>query len=158
MSDGPLYWKYVTICPLCHHAGWICEKCKLPVHCQDSTHRNKHTKFDNTKFRYVGRSYGVGSSVGLVDTEWTDHDVNLGYSYQEQGYTSSAECIYNESSRWEIEKMMDKGSLKALPNIFLAHGYFPNSDWDVINKSPGFPESYDGLDFYSLVDLDDGKV
>ena len=67
----------------------------------DGSLRN-HSRFDSTRFGYVGRSYGVGGSVGLVDHEWTSRPTTQGYNYTESGYITNASCSYNASSLWRI--------------------------------------------------------
>ncbi|RDW63777.1 hypothetical protein BP6252_11322 [Coleophoma cylindrospora] len=45
-------------------------------------------KGNNSNFTYHGRSYGMGSSVGLVDMELTIHQHIKAYRYFETGYNS----------------------------------------------------------------------
>ena len=71
-----------------------------------------HAKYDNSRYSIVGRSYGVGSSVGLPantsrQIEEIVEDVhfvpNLAqFSYEEIGYRAEVSCIVNQSSLWEI--------------------------------------------------------
>ncbi|RDW59537.1 hypothetical protein BP6252_12624 [Coleophoma cylindrospora] len=55
-------------------------------------------KGDNSNFTYHGRSYGMGSSVGLVDKGLTIHQHIIAYSYFETGYQSNFTCTRNISS------------------------------------------------------------
>ena len=62
-----------------------------------------HLKNDRSNFTYVGRSYGVGSLVGLEEKT----DLRLakgvqGYSYHEMGYLGSVNCTYNASSLFDL--------------------------------------------------------
>ena len=59
-------------------------------------------KFDNSQFTYTGRSYGVGASVGLGDELIQDDGLWISYSYTEYGYEAVVNCIYNQSSQFEL--------------------------------------------------------
>ena len=61
---------------------------------------SRHTKVDNTGYVYVGRSYGVGASVGLVDKNFVKSSVN--YTFHETGLDANVSCIYNTSSAFNI--------------------------------------------------------
>lgn len=65
----------------------------------------QHSKLDNTHYEYIGRSYGVGSSVGLVDDAMQDDNLATAYSYQEVGYELDAKCIYNKTSGFIIKDL-----------------------------------------------------
>ncbi|KAM6505134.1 hypothetical protein FSOLCH5_015052 [Fusarium solani] len=47
-----------------------------------------HEKLDSTGYTYVGRSYGVGSSVGLGQVNFKEGRDLLGWKYQEVGYAA----------------------------------------------------------------------
>ena len=57
-----------------------------------------HSKFDNTQYTYLGRSYGVGSAIGLGDDIITSNSLATHYVYQELGYSTHVNCIYNRSN------------------------------------------------------------
>ncbi|KUJ08795.1 uncharacterized protein LY89DRAFT_658493 [Mollisia scopiformis] len=59
-----------------------------------------HSKNDNSNYTYVGRSYGVGSSVGLSDEAL--QNTTLKYQYTENGYHAAVDCIYNASSQLRL--------------------------------------------------------
>ena len=80
----------------------------------------QHAKLDNTRYTYNGRSFGVGSSVGLTDSAITDNPLALSYVYQENGLRVDVECIYNTSSEFAIEG-------ETLTNIYAVRGFLPNS-------------------------------
>lgn len=80
-----------------------------------------HEKLDKSKFAYIGRSYGIGSSIGLMDEEILDNNLALGYAFQEMGYEASVNCIYNASSEFSLSPTVD--SL-----IYAASGPLPDSD------------------------------
>ena len=62
----------------------------------------QHPKFDNTRYTYNGRSYGVGASAGLADSPITDDPLALSYMFQENGLRADVECIYNSSTEFVI--------------------------------------------------------
>ena len=80
----------------------------------------QHSKFDNTRYTYNGRSYGVGASVGLVDGNITESLLALSYVYQENGLRADVECIYNSSTDFVIAGESD-------PNIYPVAGFLPDS-------------------------------
>lgn len=71
-----------------------------------------HEKFDNSRYSFNGRSYGVGSSVGLpavhlrrAQSEAGDvyNMTNLAhFSYEEVGYKTEVSCMVNDTSAWNI--------------------------------------------------------
>ena len=80
----------------------------------------KHAKFDNTRYTYNGRSFGVGASVGLTDSAISDNPLALSYSYQENGLRTDVNCIHNSSAEFVI-------GAQSLTNIYPVRGYLPNS-------------------------------
>jgi hypothetical protein len=99
-----------------------------------------HTKNDNTQFAYIGRSYGAGSSVGLVSPVTARFPALVdSFGYKEYGYNSSVTCIYNSSSDWHLESIQPGKGPNGIPSIYYALGYLPNS-----NLSAASP-------FYALV-------
>ena len=77
-------------------------------------------KFDNSRYTYNGRSYGVGSIVGLTDNKIAANPLALSYSYLEHGLRADVTCIYNSSARFVIDG-------ETLINIYAVTGYLPNS-------------------------------
>jgi hypothetical protein len=89
-----------------------------------------HSKSDNSNYTYIGRSYGVGSSVGLSDEALPNTTVK--YQYTENGYSADVDCMYNESSRLRLLQVQP-GVTKTLwetPNMYLATGSGPNGPAD----------------------------
>jgi len=80
-----------------------------------------HQKLDNTGFTYVNRSYGVGSSIGLLDGAVTTNNLALSYSYIEAGYMAMTACAYNESSAFVLMNTTDLW-------VYQAYGELPDSD------------------------------
>ncbi|KAF7547914.1 hypothetical protein G7046_g8861 [Stylonectria norvegica] len=80
-----------------------------------------HGKMDKTRYNYIGRSYGIGSSAGLEDEDIQSNHLALGYRYQEDGYSAGVKCIYNESSDFDIHMSNEKW-------MYGAQGNLPDSD------------------------------
>ena len=81
---------------------------------------------DNTRYSYVGRSYGIGSSVGLVDEAFS-HNITQNYTYNEIGYDSWVHCAVNSTSDWTLSSAgydIDN----SLPTIYWAAGTLPNGN------------------------------
>ncbi|KAL8769226.1 MAG: hypothetical protein Q9209_004727 [Squamulea sp. 1 TL-2023] len=90
-----------------------------------------HTKNDNSHYSYVGRSYGVGSSVGIFDETLSSGYGTpklLSYNYTEPGYLTSVTCFHNASSDFHLE-LIQKGRDKyGIPYIYYATGRFPHAN------------------------------
>ncbi|RAK95481.1 uncharacterized protein BO80DRAFT_418752, partial [Aspergillus ibericus CBS 121593] len=68
------------------------------------TLRNRtHAKLDSTGYSYTGRSYGVGSPVGLTDSAVSFYPWAANYTYHERGYDAQIDCIYNASSQFILQ-------------------------------------------------------
>lgn len=92
-----------------------------------------HPKFDRSGFVYTGRSYGMGSSVGLgkitdgfdAATGHTFSVPTTGYRFVEPGLLPRATCIRNESSEFFL------APFPVLPgwalHVFNAMGRLPNN-------------------------------
>ncbi|KAK1917548.1 hypothetical protein P3342_000261 [Pyrenophora teres f. teres] len=63
-----------------------------------------HRKPDNTQFSYLGRSYGVGAAVGLMDQSITSNPYAAGYIYEETGYMANVTCSYNRTSDFSLSE------------------------------------------------------
>ena len=83
-------------------------------------------KLDNTRYSYVGRSYGVGSSVGLVDESFAQNTTR-GYTYKENGYLTQVQCIVNSTSDWAISDA-EPGLSSSLPNLYMVAGSLTNGN------------------------------
>lgn len=84
------------------------------------------SKLDNTRYSYVGRSHGVGSSVGLVDESFVQN-ATKGFTYQENGYLTNVQCIVNSSSDWLIYSsgyQVPNGQ----PNLYWIKGHLANGN------------------------------
>lgn len=64
-----------------------------------------HSKVDTPSWLYPGRSYGVGSTPGLLPPQDIPPTYNLlQYSYNETGYTADVECVRNSSSALHFQR------------------------------------------------------
>lgn len=118
-----------------------------------------HSKYDNTRYSFSGRSYGVGSSVGLVGDVLTIPNLAQ-YSYIEAGYKADVSCITNETSQFRIRYIFSTG-VEGIPISYLAIGPLPNSKYDpntfdhgAINISfSATPEQVPLIGFYSTIEM-----
>ncbi|MCJ1328306.1 hypothetical protein MMC10_004982 [Thelotrema lepadinum] len=107
-----------------------------------------HSKLDNPNWQYKGRSFGVGSSVGLKQDGVFDDRV-LNYTYVEHGYATNVLCTKNSTADFRLELLdsinyrinADDYQTKYHPElpltssltipldlaVYIAHGYLPNS-------------------------------
>lgn len=83
-------------------------------------------KLDNTRYSYVGRSYGVGSSVGLVDESFAQNTTQE-YRYTENGYLTQVQCILNSTSGWAISDA-ENDPPSGLPNLYMVAGTLANGN------------------------------
>jgi len=136
-----------TSCPGVYQSGSILDSAASATTI-DGSPRN-HSKFDNTRFRYSGRSYGAGASVGLTIGS-ASSDTVQGYSFTETGYLTTVNCTYNASSLWRLSGAVGEVYYEtSLPNLFYALGCFPNSNYSAEFKNTTCRE-----DFYAQVSLD----
>ncbi|KAF9690551.1 hypothetical protein EKO04_011304 [Ascochyta lentis] len=108
-----------------------------------------HGKWDNTRFQFVGRSFGVGAAAGLTDRHIAALPNVQQYSYEEVGFHAETKCIYNESSALSIWHY-EKPEYGTWPSSYLAYGALPNANWTGImghnyTRGDRTPE----MDFYA---------
>lgn len=82
-----------------------------------------HSKPDNSGYTYIGRSYGVGARVGLMEEPELGNIE--GFEYSEVGYRTECTCIYNDSAAWDLESRFTDND-GGTPNLFLINGDRPN--------------------------------
>jgi hypothetical protein len=96
-----------------------------------------YQKLDGTGYFYHGRSYGVGSAVGLLQPTYPDdpNAIIRGYSFIEDGYYTNVSCHYNKSSQlsfFKSDMVSTPGGIYA-PQGYWLGGSLPNGPW------AGFP-------------------
>jgi hypothetical protein len=95
----------------------------------------RYSKLDNTGYTFVGRSYGAGSGVGLVKDPVPSEPGYLGtlrnYSFARPGFTSSVNCIYNQTSDLSLVELGTFNTPDGYyaPTGFWANGSLPIGDW-----------------------------
>jgi hypothetical protein len=117
-----------------------------------------HRKLDNTGYSYIGRSYGIASSVGLVDQTLNTTEI-LGYRYNETGYLFRVSCIVNTTSDWALYGPIYASDDLTYPNLYLVSGTLPNGNPEVysacgLGHSKGIlalvGSHRNGLNFFSI--------
>lgn len=103
----------------------------------------QHQKIDYTRFGYYGRSYGVGSSVGLTDRDIISHPRTLNYTFMETGFETYVDCARNSSSAFRIQP----------------DGYYYAATGELPNSVTGDPEYsvYVGHDTAAIVAIGVGR-
>ena len=105
---GPRIWNINDNCTVINDARGLVPSCPVPtlqglllLSASSATSLDgwprKHSKLDNPKWEYKGRSYGIGSSVDQLNERIFD-DRLLRYSYTEFGYNAKVSCIQNSTS------------------------------------------------------------
>lgn len=88
-----------------------------------------HSKWDYSRFSYIGRSFGVGGGVGLTDQEIVAMRTPTSYNYIEKGFITRTKCVYNDSAEYSIEQRYPSTAAYGYPDMFMAKGLLPNSNW-----------------------------
>jgi len=86
-----------------------------------------HPKNDASRYSFLGRSYGVGVSAGLVDEKLISAGVLI-YNYTEHGYVADVTCAYNKSATWGLQLIQPGNGTTGIPYIYFTYGYFPNAN------------------------------
>ena len=157
---GPHVWNINDNCTMINDARGLIPSCPVPTlqgplllsassaTTLDGGPRN-HSKLDNPNWEYIGRSFGIGSSVGQLNDN-VIHDRVLYYSYIEFGYDAKVSCIRNSTSDFHfrftahVDQNISASEYQnrthpdlqfdhSLPftrselSIYFAEGYLPNS-------------------------------
>jgi hypothetical protein len=93
----------------------------------------------------------------LTDQKLAEKNSPLSYSYFETGYITSSQCIYNDSSSWNITDAAPSQD-GILPDLFVVRGYFPNSNWSQIYQSGFEQNKAGGLGNYAQVAFDSSQI
>jgi hypothetical protein len=91
-----------------------------------SSSTKAHDKYDNSRFSYLGRSFGVGASVGLAGDILNIPNVES-YTYFETGYRTNVSCITNSTSAFYIAPLNETRYFY-LPIDYVAVVILPNSN------------------------------
>ena len=113
--------SFVTNCPIPYHQNALINTAREAT-APDGTSRN-HSKLDNPTWVYQGRSYGAGSSVGLMSPSEIPADLQLShYTFEEIGYNASVQCNHIISTNLTIKYKINQSSL----GVFRLEGNLPN--------------------------------
>lgn len=91
--------------------------------------QRQHSKWDSSRYSYIGRSFGVGGGLGLTDQDIVAMKTPTWYNYTEKGFITRAKCIYNDSAEYSIEQKSPSTGGNGYPDMFLVKGLLPNSNW-----------------------------
>ena len=143
--QGPEVWKIGTNCITSVSESGYIASCPVPAlqgailnSAGSATtltggHRN-YSKIDNPEWVYHGRSYGLGSSHGIIYTGGASLPYGLlKYNYTEAGYEANVTVLINSTSNYTFDLVIsniDEGK-----DAWSINGSLPNS-------VPGNPESY----------------
>lgn len=145
LDDQGDVWNYVQNCTAVRGEVTSVSNCPVPNYqaallasareASQSDGLRNHSKPDNAMWTYHGRSYGLGSSQGLVTVQDVPQDYNLlGYTYNETGYLASVHCARNDSSAltFEFSKNVDNVDIweitGTLPNS-ISSEFYPVMAW-----------------------------
>ena len=89
----------------------------------------KRPRSDKSAFTYSSRSYGVGAAVGLF-SNFSNYPQPSIFQYQELGYHTNIDCIFNTSSQWGVSPLVGVApeTNPLLPNVYLARGDTPDHE------------------------------
>ncbi|KAK4541110.1 hypothetical protein LTR36_008335 [Oleoguttula mirabilis] len=96
-----------------------------------------HSKNDSPQWSYVGRSYGVGASIGLSAATRGSTGSVYSLSFIEYGYATSMSCVYNTTSAYSLQLLTDTDIGPTSLSMYEAGGYLPNSFNNGIGKGTG---------------------
>jgi hypothetical protein len=92
-----------------------------------------HRKLDNTGYRYQGRSFGVGASVGFAEVP-TQNELRC-YTFEEPGYMASITCWYDRKMSFHISQVPEGD--QGYPLFYRANGTISSGSYEDITL-PGF--------------------
>jgi hypothetical protein len=114
---------YISTCPVPDYRQQLLEGASW-ASAATPLERN-HSKIDSPTWMYHGRSYGFGSSLGVVVPENIHPSFELaGYEYLEAGYEASIHCVKNASTAFGYTaKQRDPG----YETVWIMQGRLPNT-------------------------------
>ena len=87
----------------------------------DKDRLGQRPRSDKSGFAYSSRSYGVGSSVGLIFPANEVIGLPSAFSYNETGYATNVNCSFNASSQWKIH-LAKRSDSANVPDVFYCDG------------------------------------
>ena len=100
----------------------------------------RHSKLDNPSWEYIGRSFGVGSSIGQANHRLSAERVLL-YSYTELGYNTEVSCIQNSTSDIYFR-------LRTYTNQNISAVEYQTTHHPELNVDPSLPPIQTELSYY----------
>ncbi|KAF3051212.1 hypothetical protein E8E11_005220 [Didymella keratinophila] len=106
--------------------------------------------WDNTGYQFIGRSFGDGAAVGLMDPGISGTQYVQQYTYNETGLVAETTCIYNESSALGFSHY-ETPPERIFQSVYMAYGALPNSNWSQIMHYQNYSQGHYvfGTDFYA---------
>ena len=115
--------SFVTNCPIPYRQNALINAARDAT-APDGKLRT-HSKLDNPQWVYQGRSYGAGSSVGLIPPSEIPADLKLsGYSFEEISYSASVYCEHISHTNLTLKYKLNQESL----GVFRLQGTLPNME------------------------------
>lgn len=115
--------SYISNCPVPSYQAQLLSSVRDASIGGERGPRN-HSKLDTPSWLYQGRSYGVGSTPGLLPPQDIPPSYNLlQYSYIETGYAADVECVRNSSPALHFERREHIDNV----DIWAIEGTLPNS-------------------------------
>ncbi|KAH8645761.1 hypothetical protein BX600DRAFT_534191 [Xylariales sp. PMI_506] len=90
-----------TFSPAKQYSGFIIDNARNAIN-PSTGQVNSHGKLDRTGYVYTTRSFGVGTSVGMLDSFGIPA---TNYEYREAGFKVTTDCIYNDSALLFFEEL-----------------------------------------------------
>ncbi|CZR64429.1 uncharacterized protein PAC_14327 [Phialocephala subalpina] len=120
--------------PVRNILGSVLDEAALAI--APNTEIQTHRKLDNSGYTYIGRSYGVGASIGLSST--TLDPTLERYRFFEDGYISDLTCWYNRTMGLHVF-LGQAASASGIPDIYFACGDISNGSGECVSF-PGYSD------------------
>ena len=96
--------SFVSSCPVLDQSGGPIQSINTASRIRLDSETFARTRIDNSGWHTLGRSYGVGSSPGVIDGDGAEFDSDLlnSFTYSETGYETQVSCLRNETCNYTI--------------------------------------------------------
>ena len=148
---GPQVWNINDDCSVINDANGLIPSCPVPtlqglllLSASSATtldaRPRKHSKLDNPSWEYIGRSFGVGSSIGQSNHSLSGDRV-LNYTYTEIGYLTDVSCIQNRTSDFYFR-------LRTYTNQSISAEEYQSTHHPELDFDPSLPSIKTELSYY----------